>query len=95
MAYLPDGCLTNIPEYLSNNLSVFPVPASGKVYAQINGLPIKEYKITNIQGKVIKKEKVNALPLLVLNTNTMNNGVYILELNTSMGVVKSRFIVQK
>ena len=95
MAYLPDGCLTNISEYLSNNLSVFPVPASGKIYAQINGLKIKKYKITNIQGKVINEEKVNALPLLVLNTNNMNNGVYILELNTSMGVVKSRFIVQK
>ena len=35
------------------------MPASGKVYAQINGLKINEYKITNIQGKRVKQEKVN------------------------------------
>jgi len=94
MAYLPDGCYTNTSEYIINNLSVFPIPSSNKIYAQINGMPIKAYQIINMQGKIISSKTNISVQTLELNTIKLKKGIYVLELKTDYGSVKNRIIIQ-
>ncbi|MEN9700322.1 MAG: hypothetical protein RLZZ301_1520 [Bacteroidota bacterium] len=92
MAYV--SCSMGIEEQLSNNFSVFPVPASAKLYAQVNGLDILEYTITDVQGRSVKAVTGVQLPVLELPTTDLKAGIYYLNVRTEYGSVKREFIIE-
>lgn len=92
MSYLV--CDAGIDEKLAANFSVFPVPASEKLFAQVNGLEIVEYTITDMQGRVIKSSSNVQVPVLEIETSTFKAGMYILQVGTSFGQVQREFIIE-
>lgn len=92
MSYLV--CDAGIDEKLAANFSVFPVPTSGKLFAQVNGLEIVEYTITDMQGRVIKSSSNVQVPVLELGTSEFKSGIYILQVGTAFGQVQREFIVE-
>mgnify|MGYP000910938761 FL=1 len=92
MSYLV--CDAGIEEKLAANFSVFPVPTSGKLFAQVNGLEIVEYTITDMQGRVIKSSYNVQVPVLELGTTELKSGMYLLQVGTAFGQVQREFIVE-
>ena len=92
MSYLV--CDAGIEEKLVANFSVFPVPTSGKLFAQVNGLEIVEYTITDMQGRVIKSSSNVQVPVLELGTTELKSGMYLLQVGTAFGQVQREFIVE-
>jgi endonuclease I len=92
MSYLV--CDAGIDEKLAANFSVFPVPTSGKLFAQVNGLEIVEYTITDMQGRVIKSSSNVQVPVLELGTTEFKSGMYLLQVGTAFGQVQREFIVE-
>lgn len=92
MSYLV--CDAGIDEKLAANFSVFPVPTSGKLFAQVNGLEIVEYTITDMQGRVIKSSSNVQVPVLELGTTELKSGMYLLQVGTAFGQVQREFIVE-
>lgn len=92
MSYLV--CDAGIEEKLAANFSVFPVPTSGKLFAQVNGLEIVEYTITDMQGRVIKSSSNVQVPVLELGTTELKSGMYLLQVGTAFGQVQREFIVE-
>ena len=92
MSYLV--CDAGLEEKLASNFSVFPVPTSDKLFAQVNGLDIVEYTITDMQGRVIASSASIQLPVLELSTSTFKSGMYLLKVGTSFGTVQREFIVE-
>jgi hypothetical protein len=87
-------CDAGINEKLAANFTVFPVPASGKLFAQVNGLEIVEYTITDMQGRVIKSSSNVQVPVLEIETTEFKTGVYILQVGTTFGQVQREFIIE-
>ena len=87
-------CDAGIEEKLASNFSVFPVPTSGKLFAQVNGLEIVEYTITDMQGRVIKSSSNVQVPVLELGTSEFKSGMYILKVGTTFGQVQREFIIE-
>jgi hypothetical protein len=87
-------CDAGINEKLAANFMVFPVPASGKLFAQVNGLEIVEYTITDMQGRVIKSSSNVQVPVLEIETAEFKTGVYILQVGTTFGQVQREFIIE-
>jgi hypothetical protein len=87
-------CDAGINEKLAANFTVFPVPASGKLFAQVNGLEIVEYTITDMQGRVIKSSSNVQVPVLEIETAEFKTGVYILQVGTTFGQVQREFIIE-
>jgi len=56
MTYIPTGCGLGVDEYLSANLSVFPVPTNNVLYVQVNGQNISSYRILDMSGKIVHSE---------------------------------------
>ena len=83
-----------LEEKLASNFSVFPVPTSDKLFAQVIGLDIVEYTITDMQGRVIASSASIQLPVLELSTSTFKSGMYLLKVGTSFGTVQREFIVE-
>ena len=92
MSYL--FCDMGLEEKLDQNFSVFPVPASQTLYAQVNGLDITGYQITDMQGRQIASAQNTKLPVLVLPIAEYHAGVYILSVDTPYGQVKREFIIE-
>lgn len=92
MSYLV--CDAGIEEKLDANFSVFPVPTSDKLFAQVNGLEIVEYTITDMQGRVIKSSSNVQVPVLEIETTEFKSGIYILQVGTAFGQVQREFIIE-
>lgn len=92
MSYLV--CDMGLSEKLDQNFSVFPVPASQTLYAQVNGLDILGYEIHDIQGRQISSNQNLQLPVLALPINDFKSGVYFITVETQYGQVKREFVIE-
>ena len=92
MSYLV--CDAGIDEKLAANFTVFPVPTSDKLFAQVNGLDIVEYTIMDMQGRVIKSSSNIQVPVLELGTTEFKSGMYLLQVGTTFGQGQREFIVE-
>lgn len=95
MSYKPDGCGNmGVEEFLNQNFSVFPIPSSNKLFAQINGEKISAYELISIEGKKIDAKINLNLSVLELNTSNYIAGTYILNVTSSKGVVQKKVIIE-
>ena len=95
MSYKPDGCgEMGIEEMLNQNFSVFPIPTSNKLYAQINGQKITAYELISIEGKKIDSKRNLNLSVLELNTSSYIAGTYILNVTSPKGIVQKKVIIE-
>ena len=94
MTYLDVDCNVGLEEQLAMNFSVFPVPSNGKVFAQVNGLNITGYVITDILGKTILQNNMLNAAVLELDGNQLKAGKYIIEVSTELGKTNRSFIIE-
>ena len=92
MSYLETSCNVGIDEQLAANLSVFPVPSNGNVYAQVNGLTITAYTITDLSGRIVKASQGINEDVLIVNGNDLKAGKYLIEVSTPLGNTRGSFI---
>jgi endonuclease I len=95
MTYDATGCNLGLNEQLvESNLVVFPVPTNGKLYVQVNGTQVNDYKIVSIGGQVIDTKSDLTADVLELNTAVYAPGTYIIYVNTPFGASQRTFIVE-
>jgi len=83
-----------LSEKLDQNFSVFPVPASQTLYAQVNGLDILAYQISDIQGRQVASAQNLSLPVLALPIQDFKAGVYFISVETQYGQVQREFVIE-
>ena len=81
-------------EIMENNFSVFPIPAKHEIYAQINGLNISSFKLTNTAGKILMEESNLNAPVLKINSTNLSKGAYILSVSTDKGSLERKVIIE-
>lgn len=89
------SCATNdLDELLTNNLTVFPVPAENEMYVQVNGTTISEIQITDLSGKTVFSNAYNNVDVVELKNNNLSEGVYIVNVTTPFGTTARRVIIK-
>ena len=95
MTYDNDLCENiGLLEILENNFSVFPIPAKREIYAQINGLNISSFKLTNTAGKILMEESNLNVPVLKINSTNLSKGTFILSVSTDKGSLEKKVIIE-
>ncbi|RCL76412.1 MAG: choice-of-anchor D domain [Flavobacteriales bacterium] len=95
MTYDNDLCENlGLLEIMENNFSVFPIPAKHEIYAQINGLNISSFKLTNTIGKILMEESNLNAPVLKINSTNISKGTYILSVSTEKGSLEKKIIIE-
>jgi hypothetical protein len=90
-----DACQSaSLTEQLERNLTVFPVPANNKIYAQVNGINITSYAVLDMQGRSVESHNNTNFPVLELNINSYKSGIYILKIGTTFGEVQRQIIIE-
>ena len=95
MSYNQDGCGNmGVQDMLNKNFSVFPIPSSNKLFAQINGEKITAYELISTEGKKIDAERNLNLSVLELNTYLYVAGTYVLIVTSPNGIVQKKVIIE-
>ena len=93
-AYNANGCQLSIEEQVENNLVVFPVPSSDKVFVQVNDTEITSYTVVDLQGKVVLSVEGINTPLVELNASDLNAGTYLITVQTPYGSAQRKLVIQ-
>ena len=83
-----------VDELLSQSLVMFPNPSTGDVTVNFGNYVINIIVVTDINGRIVKSIDVNAKNYQA-NFNDLNNGMYMLNVTSSNGVVQKKLIIQK
>ncbi|MGK0324671.1 MAG: aryl-phospho-beta-D-glucosidase BglC (GH1 family), partial [Polaribacter sp.] len=82
----------NIASYESNTITIFPNPVLEKIYIKLNNQQIiKNLKIIDVNGRVVKKIKPNVFSGFY-NLSNLKPGIYILILETNEGRYQKKLI---
>jgi hypothetical protein len=73
---------------------VFPIPAKNEIYAQINGLNIKSYRLINSSGQILINESSLDSPVVMIDSSTLSSGTYILMVITDKGTLEKKVIIE-
>jgi hypothetical protein len=84
----------NTEESIAEGITLFPNPvASGNL--TITGVPADaNVSIFDVTGKLVENIRSNQNGLLVIDTDHLTNGTYIVNIQTEMDVFTTKFIVQ-
>ncbi|MBT5932987.1 MAG: T9SS type A sorting domain-containing protein, partial [Flavobacteriales bacterium] len=95
MTYNTDLCGNiGLLEQMESNFSVFPIPAKNEIYAQINGLNIKSYRLINSSGQILINESSLDSPVVMIDSSTLSSGTYILMVITDKGTLEKKVIIE-
>jgi len=95
MTYDTDLCGNiGLTEQMESNFSVFPIPAKNEIYAQINGLNIKSYRLINSSGQILVNQSNLDSPVVKINSSTLSSGTYILTVITDKGTLEKKVIIE-
>lgn len=84
----------SVNENVSNNkLNVYPNPANGNVNITLGNVSMNNIQIFDISGKLVKSVN-NAGNIFSFNTSELNNGLYLVRVQTENSVEISRLIVK-
>jgi endoglucanase len=82
----------NITSFESNTITIFPNPILEKIYIKLNNQQIiKNLKIIDINGRIVKKIKPNVFNGFY-NLSNLKSGIYILILETNEGRYQKKLI---
>jgi hypothetical protein len=87
----PSG--TGIPSVKSPGVSVYPNPVISGLVIDGQGVNLKAYTLYDFNGRAIRSEKINGDRYSV-SVNGLKTGVYILQIQTTDGVIVKRIIKQ-
>ncbi|MCE3297308.1 MAG: Endonuclease [Crocinitomicaceae bacterium] len=96
MTYNVDACTLGEKTLKLDEKSVvvFPNPAKDVIYLQVNGTEIKDFTILDLQGREIVRKKGLNSKYETLNTSEFKAGTYIVTVNTPLGSVQTKFVVE-
>lgn len=88
---------TSIGNYktLGLNIQLYPTPANNEVVVTSSIGTIFAITVKNLQGQVLSEKLYTDNPKETrLNTNILSNGIYVIVIQTSQGVISQQLIVQ-
>lgn len=77
------------PKEIYNNIQVYPNPAKNKVIVSIDKGLINSLQIISLNGLIVIDKKINSKDSYLLDINSLNEGVYILQVKTMDGKIMS------
>lgn len=93
-----DNCLNGIDEQKSvHSLRLFPNPASNEIHISYNANEIVTIEVTDLSGRILMQEdKQIVTNEIILKTNSLNSGYYLLHVRDKSGIqLSSPILIQK
>lgn len=93
-AHQADDCGLSVDEILANNMVVYPVPSSDKVFVQVNGTKILGYRVIDVMGREVRAEQNLSTPMVELKAADFKGGTYFISVETAHGSAQQKLIIE-
>ncbi len=78
---------------IEKSITIYPNPTSSSIsVCTVEGLEIEEYEVMDLTSKIYYSEKIDNNTTLVINTESLSRGIYILRLKTNNGFLIKKII---
>ncbi len=82
-----------LEQEIASVLSLYPVPSNSYITVQLSdNQKIESYSIYNLQGKLIKFDKINSANSFTITTHDLTTGQYLIYVKTEEGVYTGGFV---
>ena len=85
--------VSSIEEVIDFSTEIYPNPTTEKVNVVSYAVTINSIEIYNIHGQVVYSKEVNANAIKI-NTTTLSNGVYIMNIKSDKATITRKLIVE-
>lgn len=79
-------------DFIKSHVSIFPNPVNDELNVSSNDYTFISYELFDIQGRVIKRELLSNLNDFKIDTTSINNGMYMLNITTNEGSFVEKII---
>jgi hypothetical protein len=86
--------LADLEEQLAAAFVMYPNPAKKELFLHVDATTILDFTILDMQGRIIRTEKVNGLSVVKLNTESIQAGSYVVKVTTPYGAVQQTLIIE-
>jgi hypothetical protein len=76
-------------EFLKTAITIYPNPVSNVLYIKNAGITIENVKIYDLNGRLIKEEKLDDNQI---DVSQLPQGIYILDIETAIGVLRQKLV---
>lgn len=73
-------------------ISIYPNPTSDKLFVNTSDVPVSQYEIYDLQGRLVKRSQINDLSSFTIEMNDINNGMYLLQIQSANGTSSHKII---
>jgi endonuclease I len=94
MSYISTPCSLGTEEMSADDLTVWPVPASEEIFAEVEGSVIVSYELVDMQGRVVLYNSAFNAASMKLNVQQLHSGSYILRLVTPNGEAQRKVVIE-
>lgn len=76
-------------------VSIYPNPAGDEVNISVGSEEIRSLRIFDIQGRQVVSTAGIGTGMIVLNTSDLNSGIYVAEIETRLGSVRKKLMIER
>lgn len=84
----------NTEEIAPEKVQIYPNPVRGELFIKAETLADFQFTVTNLQGQLIDKSQQIHRGQAIIDTTDWQRGVYFVKLQTEMGTIAKKIIVQ-
>ena len=78
-----------IKSALDQNLLIYPNPTNGELIIKANAMTLNKMTLFNLQGQILKERTLHSAGNS-LDMSNLKSGIYLVQIETSMGIVNRR-----
>lgn len=78
-----------------NDVKVFPNPAKDLINISAQGEKINEIRIIDVAGRKVTQQPGNNASLITVPVNNLSSGIYMLQIQTSTGILTRKIVIGK
>lgn len=80
------------PIFNNSLILINPNPTSDKLFVNTSDVPVSQYEIYDLQGRLVKRSQINDLSSFTIEMNDINNGMYLLQIQSANGTSSHKII---
>ncbi|WP_396161488.1 S8 family serine peptidase [Flavobacterium sp.] len=73
-------------------ISFHPNPTTDKLFINTSNITVSQYEVYDLQGRLVKSNKVNDLTNFIIDMNDINAGLYLVQIKTANGIFSHKII---
>jgi serine protease AprX len=75
-----------------NKINIHPNPTTDKLFVNTSNVAVTQYEVFDLQGRLVKSDKVNNLTNFSIELNDINAGMYLVQIHSSNGISSHKII---